>query len=189
MLALGISISEEVQRRVEDGFISTQEYQEDERRREELLEDERRREELLEDERRREEHLEDIRRREELLAKSRDMFEEEEEEEEEELRQSQYFPWTMTDEGKKVLEEDERRERERKRNVVEAFGNDNSRDDTLKMRFCGVEETLMPESRSEHVGKRPKPSVIMRRRYETVAEDSPERVIYSFTRSPSPFER
>ena len=179
MLALGISISEEVQRRVEDGFISTQEYQEDERRREELLEDERRREE----------HLEDIRRREELLAKSRDMFEEEEEEEEEELRQSQYFPWTMTDEGKKVLEEDERRERERKRNVVEAFGNDNSRDDTLKMRFCGVEETLMPESRSEHVGKRPKPSVIMRRRYETVAEDSPERVIYSFTRSPSPFER
>ena len=203
MLALGISVSEEVQRREEDGFISTQEYQEDESRREELLDEERRREERLEDERRREEQLEDERRREErledmrrkreeLLARSRDMFgeeeEEEEEAEEEEQRQSQYFPWTMTEEGMEVLEEDRRKEEERKRNLEEAFGND--KDDTMKMRFCGDEETLMPESRSEHVGKRPKPSVITRMRYDTVAEEnSPERVIYSFTRSPPPFER
>ena len=56
----------------------------------------------------------------------------------------------------------------------------------IQLRWCGQSEQLMPESKSKHVGVRPRPTIIVRRAYHTVDKSrSPNRIIHSFTKNPS----
>ena len=198
-MGLALSVSLELERRKSgDMMVSTQEYQEDERRRTELLNDN----EL--------EAQQDY-----MIFKSKDMFEttyedfeelpasqcktvgvrldeeserenielqsETTDEENEEMPASQYKPYMV-----RMEEEREKEKRKLKKEIEQKESDENTSNDTMKLRWCGQSEQLMPESRSKHVGVRPRPTIIVRRAYHTVDESkSPNRIIHSFTKMPS----
>ena len=142
-LALGLSISTESLRRTSTGFISTQEYREDESRRSSLL-----------------------RERESFLA-SKDFFDMETEvEEQEEVEQERVEVEVEAETESDLDDEDIRCFSQFRQTGPEEC------DETRRSRWCGDEKVEMRESTSRFVGQPVKPSVVVQATRQSVGDCS-----------------
>ena len=154
-LALGLSISTELLRRESSGFISTQEYREDERRRTSLL------------------------RERESIEVSKDMFETEEEELVVDEEEHEVEVMADTEELDGLLDDEELR-------CFSQFrqSGPEEKDETRRERWCGDDKLMMPESKSNFVGQRVKPSVVVQASRQSVGDCS-LRLMRSFNDGPA----
>lgn len=203
-LAIGLSVSHEIQRRESSIIVSTQEYQEDERRRREIFNHDNivlnSVSDIFAEGNTQLNNTDEVERD----IANKDIFDEEDDEEEadEDLPLSQYVPYGIRMEREAV-------EKKKKRNRQELFENDeietfeedmcgkdtskelsNSPDYTMRPMYIGdnTDTIMMPQSRSTYVGIRPQPTVIMKSKFDVVSDTSHSRIIHNYS-DPSPVGR
>ena len=177
-LGLALSVSTEIERRRSCVIISTQEYQEDELRRRSLIENKSQSDMFAstDEENGTKEDDQSNNTEEAIMSKEyvcEEDTEEEEQEEEEGERFSQYVPPVI------------RWEREEKKRKMEE---QNSLGTTLRKRRVGDVTLNVQETKSEHVGIKPKPTVVLKLANQTVGEESQRMMRSMDTPSSSPQE-
>ena len=202
-LAIGLSVSHEITRRESNIILSTQEYQEDERRRTEIINQV----DNVEDENVALMSISDMFAEGNTELNTSDevgkgtppktMLDEDTDEEEDDIPLSQYVPYG-------ILKEREAAEKERRKKEEDPRGNDNEiieetntikptskevfnpPDDTMAPMYIGenMDATMVPMSRSVFVGQRPQPTVIIKRKVDNVSDTSHSRIIHNFSDPP-----